>query len=165
MSLDALGGGSVSLGFCLPGAFAALAVAIPDLQARVDALIDFAPSLGGFSADLSLAGGIETNLEGAIALGLTPPSLQVQIDAVLDLLALLQVQLALVLGFADLAATGGIWAYAYDGRADGLGPALSAELSAGFPGGGPADHANAIVLCTTVGATWSILGQVFQVTP
>jgi hypothetical protein len=59
----------------------------------------------------------------------------------------------------------GIHAYHYSGQVDDLGSEMATELAGGVPGGAPTDASNALILVTTVGATWTAMGQIFQVTP
>src|SRR5690606_27332170 len=67
--------GSLSIGGALPGAALALESAIPDLQARLDALASFAPTTGSLSANLALANGILSNIQNAITLGVVLPDI------------------------------------------------------------------------------------------
>lgn len=154
--------GSVTVGASIPGALAAIALAIPDLQARIDALVAFSPAAINLSADLAVAVGMVANITAAISLGITPPSISAQIAIVLGLLADLQARLAAIAAFSGLCASAGVHAYKYDGTAAGIGATLTTELASGYPGGsGPSEHSNAIVLATTSGATWSAMVGVF----
>ncbi len=85
------------------------------------------------------------------------PSASLQISAALALIAALNVELG-ALGF-DLTAAG-IHAYAFDGEAQELGPALPNA----FPGGAPTSHCNALVLATSVPATWIAMAGIFKTT-
>jgi len=163
MALDYLG--SLTIGATIPGPVAALSLAVPDLQARLDALAAFAPADVSLSAQLTLATDILANINTSISLGISPPSIAAQISAVAALIAGLEADLLAIVAVTDLFATAGVHAYAYSGRADALGAAFSAELSGGFPGGSGADTTNALLLATTIGATWTAMGGVFKVTP
>lgn len=171
--------GSLSIGGTVPGA-AAVAVAgaaginaaLPDLQARLDALLAFAPVDVNFAAQLALAQQMVVSIQASIAVSLPAPSIAAQIAIVSALIADLaaaalsiNAQLTIVADFQALLSAAGIHVYAFDGDTDQLGPEVTAELVGGVPGGGPTDHANALVLVTTVGATWAAMGNVFQVTP
>lgn len=154
--------GSVSIGATIPGVEAALAVGLTDLEARISALLAFSPAQIDFSAQLTVALQIVESIQASIALGLTPPSLAVQIALVAALLGALEAQLQIVLALKNLMATAGIDAYSYDGAVNGLGAALTSALAAGLPSGGTgATHCNALVLITSVAATWTAMGGVF----
>ena len=75
------------------------------------------------------------------------------------------VQLGIILEFQGLLAAAGIHSYAFAGAVNAFGGELSAALAGGVPGGTPAEASNAIVLLTTVSATWDAMAQVFKVTP
>jgi hypothetical protein len=155
--------GGASIGAMIPAPVIAINLALPDLQARLDALLAFSPTPIDFHANIALAGQIAASIQAALDIGITPPSISVQIAIVADLIAALEVQLNAILAITGLFASAGIYAYAYDGRVDGLGPALTSELSGGLPGGAPGDHCNALVMVTSVGATWTAMSTVFKV--
>jgi len=171
--------GSLTLGAAIPGATAAAAagasgigLALPDIQARLAALLAFNPQPIDFAADLVLAQQMVTSLSAAIALGLTPPSMAAQIAAINALIAELlanvsavNAQLEIILAFQGLLASAGVHTYAYAGPVNAFGSEFSAELSAGVPGGSPTQASNAVVLLTTIGATWDAMAQVFKVGP
>lgn len=170
--------GSISLGAALPGAnsvtvaaIAGINAALPDILARIAALQAFAPSPVDFGAQLVLAQQIVTSIQTSIALGIPAPSIAAQIAAVAaliaDLLASVQAingHLAIVQSFASLLGAAGIHALVFDGDAGAFGGELAAELGS-VPGLGPYDACNAIVLVTTVPATWAAMSQVFKVAP
>lgn len=171
MSLVPLG--SVSLAQALPGAQVAAAAgiagingALPDILARIAALLAFAPAPISFSFNLVEAAKIVASLNLAIAAGITPPNIAAQVAQIAALVAALEVtvsavnaNLSIVTGFLGGLAAAGIDAYAWDGPRNGLGPALTSAL------GPSATHANALVLVTTNGATWSAMQAVFKTTP
>lgn len=177
MSVDYLG--SLSIGDAVPAGLAAsvagvagINLALPDIQARIDSLLAFSPGAVDFAAQLALANQIVLGIQAAISGGLTPPSIAVQIAQIAALIAELlatvtaiNVQLGIVVDFQALLGAAGVHGYAFDGDTDQLGPELTTELAGGVPGGGPTDHANAVVLVTTVPATWAAMAQVFKVTP
>jgi hypothetical protein len=178
MSLDYLG--SLSLAVALPGADGAAVAgeagingALPDIEARLDAMADFAPVDVDFAADLSFANDTVSAITLAIGTpGITPPSLGDQITIMAGIVADLtaavsavNANLAIVTGFISLLATAGVFGYAYAGPANGLGGALTTELASGFPGGSPTDSTHAIVLATTTPATWTAMQAVFKTTP
>ncbi len=72
-------------------------------------------------------------------------------------------QLSIVLGVQSLLVAAGVSAYAYAGTVNELGAAVTGELSGGLPGGSPTAPCNAIVLVTSLPATWSDMSQLFKV--
>ncbi len=165
--------GSLSLAVALPGANAAaiagaagINAALPDIASRIAALAAFAPQPISFLANIVVAQGIITSLQAAIAGGISPPSISAQIALVAAQLAALELtavginaSLTIVTDFISALAAAGIDVYAFDGARNVLGSELAAAV------GGSAVHANAIVLVTTNGATWSAMQSVFKTTP
>lgn len=172
--------GELSIGEAVPGAAAAgvagvagINAALPDIQARIDSLLAFSPAAVDFAAQLALANQIVTSITAAIAGGLTPPSIATQLAEIAALLAALQAaavsinaQLTIITDFQALLTSAGVHAYAFAGDVEDLGNELDAELAAGLPGGGgPTEDVDALVLVTNVGATWTAMSQIFQVSP
>lgn len=159
--------GEASLTVLLPGIGGALFAAKASLEAQIAALVNFQATVSlSFAAQLAVLAQAQASLEAAIALGLQPPSLDVQIQITAAVALALQLQLQVILDLFNLLANAGVHAYAYDGRADGLGPQLTTALTTGLPGGaGAAEHTNALVLATTVGATWTAMQAIFKTTP
>jgi hypothetical protein len=171
--------GELSLGDSIPGAtavgvagVAGINGALPDIQARLDALLDFSPTPIDFNVQISLMQAAIVSAQAAITAGIVPPSIaaqiaeiSAQIAALAAAIASVNVQLGIILDFQALLGAGGIFAYAYDGDVADLGDELDAEIGAGVGGGAPTDHCNAIVLLTSTPATWDAMGDVFQVTP
>lgn len=157
--------GSLSISAAAPSILANLALAVPNLEQQVGALASFSPGAIDFAADLQLAEGMLGSLKAGIAAGIQPPSINLQIGLIAALLEQLKAQLALIAEFKDLLATAGVHAYAWSGPTNQFGNDFSTELAGGFPGGAPTTPANALVLATTLGPTWSAMSQVFKVTP
>jgi hypothetical protein len=171
--------GSLSIGDAVPGAatvaaagVAGISAALPDITARLEALAAFAPLPVDFTAQLVLAQQMLASVQLGISLGIPVPSIAAQIAAIVALvaelsaaLAAINAQLEIIVDFQALLGAAGIHAYAYAGDTDQLGPELTAELAAGVPGGAASDPANALVLVTTLSATWTAMGSVFKVTP
>lgn len=159
--------GSLSVGATIPGVNAALAVANADLDSKIAALASFSVSLEppSIAAQISLTQSILADLNAMATLGISPPSLSVQFASVLALLATLNAQLLVLQALATNLAAAGVHAYTYAGAANALGGEFSAELAGGFPGGAPTDATNALLLATTIPATWAAIAQVFKVTP
>lgn len=171
--------GELSIGDTIPGAAAVgvagaagINAALPNITAQLEALAAFSPGAVDFVAQLALANSIVASVQAGITAGLTPPSLSVQVAligaqiAALEAAALsINAQLSIILDFQALLSAAGIFAYAYDGDVADLGDELDAEIGAGVGGGLGTDHSNALVLLTSTGATWTAMGQIFQVTP
>lgn len=171
--------GDISIGQAVPGAAAAavagaagINAALPDILARLAALQNFAPQPVSFAAQLALAQQMVSSIQLSISLGIPVPSIAAQIAAVLALVAELlaavlsiNAQLAIVTDFQVLLGAAGVHVYAYAGQVGSFGGEFSAELAGGVPGGGPTDASNALVLVTTVPATWAAMAQVFNVSP
>lgn len=155
--------GELSLGACLP--FPGLALAIADLQLKLQAMLAFSLKLGlpalSIAAQLELAAQITASLNAALEIGITPPSISAQLGIVLDVIALLKLQL----GLFDVLLAAGVFVYAYDGPTNAFGGELTTALAAGFPGHGATDHANILVLGTVASATWSAMQVVFKTAP
>lgn len=151
--------GSLTTGAINPGLALSLASAVPRieaelaLQAAVIAQLNVTPP--SIAASLSLATDTVASINTAISLGVEVPSLSVQVNAALSLIALLNVELG-ALGF-DMSAAG-IHAYTFDGEADAFGPAIPSA----FPGGAPDDAVNALVLVTSVPASWVALSGILK---
>jgi hypothetical protein len=152
--------GEMTIQAALP--FPALAGVLVDLQLRLSAMIDFSVKLGlpglSIAAQLQLAAQITAALQASLAIGITPPSLNIQLGIVLSAIALLEAQIAL---FGVLLAAG-VFVYVYDGPTNGLGAALTTELATGFPGHAAGTHANVIILGTVDAATWTAMQVVFN---
>jgi hypothetical protein len=153
--------GEIELAAVIPGAVAALAIALPDLQARLDALLAFSPGAIDLHANLALAEKIIIDIKAAIALNIVPPSISAQIAIVLGLVAALKAQLAAIAAFKALL-TARAFVYAYSGTTAGYGPKITAELAAGFPGTGNAlDQATILTIGATAQASVTAMAGVF----
>lgn len=162
--------GSMSLAVALPGADAAAAAgisgingALPDILSRIAALGAFAPAPISFAADLATANGMIASINASIAAGITPPDLAAQIAIVAAQVAALlatatavNASLALVVNFASLLTAAGVAGFAFDGAQNVLGSELATAL------GPSAAHANAIILVTQNGSTWTAMQAIFR---
>jgi hypothetical protein len=169
MTITALG--TLDVGVAVPGALTAVGAgiagingALPDIQARIDALLAFTPSPVTFAAQLALAAQITASINDAISLGLPVPSISDQIAQVAAVIAALEAQVAAVnaqltilTGLLAPLAVAGIDAYAFDGARNALGGELGTAL------GGSTAHANALVLVTTDPSAWAALGVIVKV--
>lgn len=155
--------GALTLGQAIPMAntanvtlAAAANASLPDVQARVDGLLALSitppPSLA------SLIASVQATLDALGALVAAPlPDVTATAAALADLqatLGQLSAALSFSVSFGSLLGTAGIHYYVFAGRADALGGEMSAQLSAGLPGGaGPSEHiAGAILLANDAGA-------------
>lgn len=152
--------GEIEIGAIIPGAVAALAIAVPDLQARLDALLAFKPGAIDLHVNLALAEAIVADIKAAITLGIVPPSIQAQIDIVLGLLEGLRANLAAIAAFKALL-TAKAFAYAYTGTTGGYGPLITAELTAGFPGGTSLDQCTILTIGASAKASVTAMAGVF----
>lgn len=172
--------GSISVGESIPGASTAITAgitgitsALDNLLAQLAALQAFVPVPLDFAAQLTLAQSMVTAIIAAQAAipPLPIPDIAAQIAIILAQVAALIAQIAAIQAnltvMTDLTAplaAAGVHAYAFDGDAGDLGPELDSAI-ASTPGISPSDHANAIALVTTIGATWDAMSLVFKVTP
>jgi hypothetical protein len=157
--------GSLTIGATIPAAVFAVEAVLPNLQAQIAALAAFTATITppSFQADLALAGEIVANLQASIALGITPPTISAQLSIVAALLAVLEAQLSVILAIPFGVA--GVHAYHIAANANAIGGEITTQLAGGFPAGGPTDPSNALLLATTIGATWTAMQQVFKTTP
>lgn len=157
--------GQETIGTHVPGPLVLMAAAMGDVQARLTALLSFAPSITppSIAADLEVAASIVANLNASITI--EPPSIELQVEIMANLTLALQLQLKILVDFTALFATAGLYAYAYDGTAANFGTELGAEVGGGFPGGAGGDHVNALILATSIPACWLAISQIFKVTP
>lgn len=161
MALTYIGGLAFGSGFPLP--FAVAGRAALSAQGTVDALAAFKATPG-----LSMAGKIQfvtnmlANLQASAALGIEPPSLTLQLQLVLDVLAAVQADLDLYLSLANL---GGLAAafYAWNGPANAAGGALTTAWASGIPGGGGgAEVIDAAIVATNAGPVAAGLAQIIK---
>jgi hypothetical protein len=156
--------GSLTLGGAFPSALTALgeldaviAITLPSLEASVGASV--AVTLPDLAATAQAVAAIGAALE------VTPPGVAFQISAELSAqLGSVLAAAAFAVELTALLGTAGLHMYSYTGRADGLGPLVSAELSAGAPGGLPSDLMGAVVLLATAPDVQVALGTFCGVT-
>ncbi len=165
--------GSLTLGGCLPGALsataagdAAIALSLPQLQARIDALIETAASLTvsppTFGATVIAVAQLAAGLELAGEL----PSISLQLTALATLIAALEAEAAslsaqasILVGLNLLLGTAGVHMYTGVGRAGDFAGGLGALTSgSGFGGSGAGAASGAIVLAATSSAARIALG-------
>lgn len=167
---------TLPIGGCIPAAVeasiagaAGINLALPDILARLEALLAFSPQPISFSASLTLAQQIVASIQANIALGLPVPDLSAQIAIVAALIAALEAaveainaNLQIVLGFQALLSAGAVTILAYDGPTNAMGGEITTALASGLPGGSAGAHANAIILATIDATTWASMQLVFK---
>ena len=168
--------GSMSIGVAVPAGLSAcvagtagINLALPDIEARLAALASFSPSLGSFAVDLELANQMIASINAAISVGITPPSISVQLALIAGLIADLSAQivsinaqLSIIVDISGLLATAGLHVYSYRGAVGSFGGTFTTELSSGFPGGTILEDCNALVLATSSSVAWTAMQSVFK---
>ena len=157
--------GSLSIAALVPTTFALFASLTPYIQAQLTGNLDMSANLSilppSLSETVTIAGQILADLQAALALGLTLPSvdLSVSLNAQIAILAAFIASLEALIALGGAA---GIDVFTYAGTVNGLGPALTGELANGSPSGGTAfDASNALVLLTRSSATWDSMVTFF----
>ena len=154
--------GNKTIAATIPGVMAAVSIGQGELQTQISALANFRPAAASYPDLIALAEQTLNGLLASLALGITPPSIDAQLDIAAQALAVLRGKLDVILAFERASAAAGVEVFTYDGSAAGLSSAIIAATSSGLPsGGGPASHCNALVLATGASATASAMGQVF----
>lgn len=151
--------GSRTIGECCPLALTINGYALAELQPKLAGLLNVSAALtiGPPSLGLTITGAIQA--VAALQASITGPTVTLQAAVVLDLIAALQAQIALLLNFQALLGTAGIHAYVYDGTNSNFATVVNGALSSGFPGAPPANPANAVILATTSPVAWSALKE------
>lgn len=156
--------GELKLSAELPQVSLAFGNELLNVQAQVSALLAFTVAPPSFEADLDVAAQNIQALTLAVSLGITPPSISVQLAEVAAQLSILLGQLALLNALAaTLEASAHL--YTYTGTVGALGTELQAELSGGLPGGSGADAGFAVVFVATAPAAVTALQSLFKTTP
>jgi hypothetical protein len=169
--------GSLTLGGALPGGVlvgaagvAGINGALPTLLDQLTALTAFAPTPVSFSAQIAGLNAMITGLQLSITAGLVPPSVDLQLAELAAMLAALQaqissiqLQLEIVTDFQSALGAAGVHAVAFEGVVGALAGDVGSVLAA-VPIS-PIDTAHAVVLVTTVPATWAAMAQLFKVAP
>jgi hypothetical protein len=172
-------GGSLTLGQCIPMALAAQAqldvaigVSLPSLQAKLAgalaAQLNLTTNPPTLAANLSAALALVASIQASIVAGL--PSVDFQLTALAAIIADIELQIGSLtasasfsLNFLALLGSPGVRYYLYEGRADQLGSGMTAELSAGLPGGaGPSETIAGVILTANDGGTIEALRTVLR---
>lgn len=163
--------GSVSVGAAIPAGpalstavDASVAIAAPDVSAQIAAVGSFTPSVNlSLQDQVAAAQAIIANLQAAIALALTPPTLSAQVAVATQIaadlnlkLGSLQAQLNLAVGYDALFAEAGVRVLTFTGPQNNFGSELATAL------GSDANNANAVVLLTQSSAAWTALQGVLK---
>jgi hypothetical protein len=172
--------GGLSVGVAMPGLTAGLAAgvtginsALPDIEARLAALLAFSPAPISFAASISLCQATLTGLQASLALGLPVPDISAQIAIVLALigeleaaLGLISAQLTIITDLQAVLAEAGLHVWHYNGAASSLGTGMTTALASGVPsGGGGGATVDALILVTELSATWGAVSATMKVTP
>lgn len=155
--------GEVSVGAIVPAIFAPIAAVTASLQARFAGLLKLQarlsvtpPSIG---ENITAVGKLLANLKLMLTLNL--PGIDFQVAAIAALMSSIEAQLAALLGFSELAATGGILAAAYEGTTASMAPTIGAAFTAGSLGGSTVDACYALILAARATASIGALKGVF----
>ena len=158
--------GSLTVGEAVPGGVFALAEALPRVQAELAGAVSLQAQLivtpPTIADSLVFAQQLVASIQAQIALGIQLPSVAVQLPIVEALIATLQVSLNGLLLLQNAFSTVGVHAYAYEGQVNAMGSQVSSAFAGGLPGGLPNDYANALVLVTSIPATWAAIGRVLK---
>lgn len=123
----------------LANVLAAITVAPPSLGATIEAAIATVASL-----QLAISG----------------PTVTLQADAIVGLIADLNASLALLIPIASPTASVGV--YVYDGPSTSMGAEVQSAISGSLPGVGAGDRTRALILATTDGAAWEALATMMR---
>jgi hypothetical protein len=156
--------GEIAIGDAVPGVQGALAEATADIQGKVAALATFAPVPPELNASLELVAEMSENLGLAVSLGITPPSLDVQLAIVTALVLELKAKLQIILDLSNLLGAS-VHLYRYDGATGSFGTEMQTELSGGLPGGSGSDTAFALTFIATESAAIVALQSIFKISP
>lgn len=154
--------GSVTVGDMLPSLDAAIGISLPELEIKLSAMLAAAIELNlhppTIAASLSLALQLVAEIQASISIGIELPSLSLQLSFIASFVAALNLQIGILLAFQASMGTAGVHAYAWDGEAASLGPAVPTS----FPGGAPTDHTNALLMVTAVPAAWAAIAALMK---
>lgn len=170
--------GQLTVGGALPGGVAlaaagsaGISAALPSLNEQLAALVAYVPAPIDFAAQLATLKAMILAVETSIALGLPAPSVSVQVAEIGRLIASLRGQIAsvsaqleVITRFQAAFGAGGVHAVAFDGPAGAMAAELAGVLAT-TAGLGAGDDAHAVLLATTVPATWAALAALFKVAP
>lgn len=149
--------GSLTLAVIVPAAATAAFMAAADANAQLTALADFQPvAILSYSAQLDLLANMIANVEAAIAAGLSPPDFSAQVSAAATLSATLSANLTILAGIQSALAAGSVRLLVYSGPQDDFGSELATEL------GSDTTDVDALVLLTSVGASWTAIETIFK---
>ena len=157
--------GSLSLAGLIPTSFALFASLDVYIQAQLTGQLAMSVNIGilppTLEATIAIATTVLADLQAALSLGLTLPSVDLSVSLNAQI-AILEALIASLQAIIVLGSAAGIDAWTWDGPVNGLGPALGAALAFGAPSGGfGTDHSNALVLLTRVSATWTAMNAFF----
>lgn len=143
---------------------AALAAALPDLQARLAGLGQILAALTVAPPELSATIDAALATVASLQAAVSGPTVTLEVAAIVALIAELEGQLATLDAAAALSIPSAtLSAYVYTGPTAQLGAEVQSELNASLPGA-PAETF-ALILATTSAPAWASASTVFRVTP
>lgn len=150
--------GSLTIGAICPLAVSAQAMVLPELQARllgaIEAHAQLSISPPSLSVNLQAALDLVAQLQAAIEIGL--PSASIDIGLMANLIAEIQAQVDFLLSFNLLLGTPGIFAYRYYGASGDL-------IPGGLPdGNGPQEQVYGLLLFAADGGAWEGMQGFFK---
>jgi hypothetical protein len=152
--------GGMTVGDCVPAFLGIYGAILGQLEARLDGLFKLQgylaihkPSLQG---NLEAAAKLLASLRLAVAANL--PGIDFKVSAVAAAIAKIEADIGAFVALQAAMGSAGVHAYAYDGDEGSFGPCVT---NLPIPGAAPSDHMNAIVLATTIPATWAAMGRIF----
>lgn len=167
--------GSYTIGASMPGATVAVGAgssginaALPTLEDQLAGLMEYKPTAIVITEQIAQCQALITALQAQLTLGISPPSIALQVKNILDLIAALSAtigginaSLNIILAFQGLLVAAGLHLLTFAGDKASFGAELGA-LVAALPG--PA-QVQALVLLTSETATWDALGKIMKVGP
>lgn len=157
MALDYLG--SVSIGTVFPVGLSLIATSLAELNGKLAGLLQVQAALTvqppTLNATAVAAAKALAEVQASISLGL--PGATLQLSAAAAIIAGLEAQIAAVVAIQANLVGASVHAYVYTGQANGIGPALTAAATGGFPGGGPFDPVGGLIIVATTPAARAAL--------
>lgn len=154
--------GEVSVMGCVPTAVGAFGLAEANLNGQLAISGGLKASLDVGPPSIALAAQIGAELSAQISASVTAPYFGAAIQVDVNAVALIQAQLAIIVGLIAQLGTMGIFLYQYSGTADSFGSAMQSTVGTGLPGGAPTDHVDALALIASTPAAWAAMQALFK---
>ena len=157
--------GSISIGAAMPLVGPAIAQMVAQLTAQVAGSVAIQTGLTAsppsISAAASAAANLSSALSAAVSAGLSFPSPSFQLAAIATVIAQLNAALAALSTLSGFLGAD-VLAYAYEGTGSAFGPALTAQIAAGWPDGTPPTaNVTGVILAATSGVSATALTGAF----